>query len=387
MRRSLRVLAVFLLGVAGWPGLAAGASPPAPVPATIPIAMLVDLSTGQTIYAREIDRRFVPASVTKVMTAYSAFALAASGHLPLRRRFAYPVELERQWFATGSSMFLRAGEQPTIAQLLLGVTTVSGNDASVALGLAAAGSQEAWLAVMNENAARLGMNDTYFGSPNGYPDGGQTYTTARDLVALGSDLITRFPELYGRFFGHRQMTWGGITQTNHDPVTGRVEGADGIKTGYTSEAGYTFLGSAERNGRRLVVVLAGAPTSAARDEAARALLEWGFAHFTPRLIFPAGSVIGTALVQDGAARQVGLRVPSDLNVALPHAGLGRGKIRLEISYRGPVAAPIMAGDMIARLKLRLDGREVLDMPLEATEAVPQAGLFWRIANAVSRWLA
>lgn len=356
----------------------------APVPKEIPVGLLVDLSTGQTLFSRESQRRFVPASVTKVMTAYTAFKLIDEGKLPLDRRFQYTQELEDEWFAEGSNMFLKAGERPTIAQLLLGVTTVSGNDASVALGVAATGSLEQWVGLMNANARELGMQDTHFGSPNGFPDGGLTFSTARDLALLGEATTTRFPGLYKRFFGHRHLTWRDITQANHDPVTGRVDGADGLKTGFTNEAGYTFLGSAKRGGRRLIMVLAGSPSARVRDKAARDLLEWGFAEFEQRTVLPGGTKVGNALVQDGEKGSVALRTPDEVVAALPR---GRdGALTMAIIYRGPVEAPIATGDRIARLKVQIDGEPAMDVPLEAAEDIPLAGPFQRIRNAITHWL-
>lgn len=355
----------------------------APVPDDIPVALLVDLSTGQTLFAREPQRRFVPASVTKVMTAYTAFKLVDEGKLSLDRQFLYTHELEQQWYAEGSNMFLRAGERPTIGQLLLGITTVSGNDASVAMAVAATGSLDAWLALMNENARELGMADTHFGSPNGYPDGGQTYTSARDLVLLGEAITQDYPGLYRRYFGHRGMTWRNITQDNHDPVTGRVPGADGLKTGFTSEAGYTFLGTAERDGRRLMMVLAAAPNMRLRDATARELLEWGFAEFDPQTVFEEGAIVGTARVQNGAEQEVGLRLPADFKAALPEEGMG--EISLRIAYRGPIAAPVYAGDTVARLQLLEGERVVLEAPLVAAQAVDEANPLERIANAFAGW--
>ena len=358
----------------------------APVPGDIPVALLVDLSTGQTLYARQAERRFVPASVTKVMTVYTAFKLVDEGKLGLNRQFLYTQELEQQWYAEGSNMFLRAGERPTIGQLLLGITTVSGNDASVAMAVAATGSLDAWLALMNANARELGMRDTHFGSPNGYPDGGQTYTSARDLVLLGRAITQDYPGLYRRYFGHRGMTWRDIAQNNHDPVTGRVPGADGLKTGFTNEAGYTFLGSAQRDGRRLMMVLAAAPNARMRDNAARELLEWGFAEFEPQIVFEQGRVIGTAQVQDGAERDVALQLPEAFKAALPEgAQSAQDALSLRIAYRGPIAAPIYAGDAIARLQLLEGERVVLETPLVAAQSVEKANPIERIANAFTRW--
>ncbi len=365
---------------------AAPATSLAPVPEEIPVGLLVDVSTGQTLFSREETRRFVPASVTKVMTAYTAFRLIEEGELRVGMQFEYPQELEDAWYAEGSNMFLRTGEKPTIGQLLLGITTVSGNDASVALAVAASGSLENWVALMNANAKDLGMKDTHFGSGNGYPDGGQTYTSARDLAILGQALVQDYPGLYARYFGHRLLRWRDITQANHDPVTGRVEGADGMKTGYTREAGFTFLGSAERDGRRLVMVLAGAPDGNTRDTTARALLEWGFAAFEREMILPSHVEVGRANVQNGDSSSVALRTAEPVFAALPR-GADRGRWTMEVVYRGPVEAPIAAGDQIARLRLSVDGQLTLEVPLEAGASVARANTFERIFNAWRKWLA
>ncbi|MFB0611404.1 D-alanyl-D-alanine carboxypeptidase family protein [Aurantiacibacter poecillastricola] len=346
----------------------------------------MDTSNGQTLFEREAGRRFVPASVTKVMTVYTAFKLIDEGALRTEMPFQYTQELEDAWYNEGSNMFLRAGEQPTIGQLLLGITTVSGNDASVALAVAATGSLENWLALMNANAAELGMNDTHFGSPNGYPDGGQTYTSARDLALLGEALTKNYPELYKRYFGHRGLRWGGIAQDNHDPVTGRVDGADGMKTGYTREAGFTFLGSAERDGRRLMMVLAGSPNGGLRDRTARELLEWGFDNFEQSMLVPSQAVVGHALVQDGESPRVALRTPVAVRTTIPR-GTALGDVTMEIVYRGPIEAPITDGDRIAQLRVSIDGEPTLEFPLEAAATVERANAWQRIVNAWRRWTA
>ena len=353
----------------------------APVDAEIPVVLLLDLSTGQRLFEREADRRFVPASVTKVMTAYTAFKLIEAGELDPAMRFQISEELDEKWSGEGSTMFLKAGEQPTVGQLLMGVTTVSGNDASVALAGAAVGSEAAWLDLMNRNAADLGMRDTHFGGPNGFPDNGTTYTTADDLALLGEAMVRRYPGLYRRYFGKRRLTWRNITQVNHDPVTGRVAGGDGIKTGFTGEAGYTFMGSAERGGRRLLVVLAAAPTASMRDTAARDLLEWGFEHFTRTRVLPAGAVVGAGTVQNGSADSVKLRIADDLFIAAPR---GRtASMTTEIRYRGPIMAPIAEGAQVATLRIIYPGQVPHEIPLEAAEAVPEAGLFRRLGHGLA----
>lgn len=351
-----------------------------PVPDEIPIVLLLDLSTGQRLFQREIDRRFIPASVTKVMTVFTAFELIEKGELSPAMRFQISDEIDEKWSGEGSTMFLKAGEQPTIGELLLGVTTVSGNDASVALATAAVGSEARWLELMNANAAALGMRNTHFGGTNGFPDGGTTYTTAQDLAKLGQAIVERHPALYRRYFGKRRLTWRNIEQVNHDPVTGRVEGADGLKTGYTGEAGYTFLGSAERGGRRLMMVIAGAPSGAVRDTTSRKLLEWGFSNFEQRDVLPAGTIIGRARVQNGSDETVSLRLAHDLKVSAPRGVLANPTT--EIVYRGPIMAPVAEGSQVATLRLHYEGQDPYDIPVEAAQTVETAGLFKRLKNGL-----
>ena len=352
-----------------------------PVEPEIPIALLVDQSSGQTLFAREADRRFLPASVTKIMTVYTAFDLVERGELPLDRMVEIDQALEDEWGGEGSTLFLEAGDRVTVGQLLLGVTTVSANDGAVALGRAAAGSDEAWLALMNANALRLGMRDSHFGTANGYPDEGRTWTSARDLAILAEALTTRHPELYKRFFGHKGLRYNGIAQDNHDPITGVVDGADGIKTGYTRQAGFTFVGSAERDGRRLTLVIAGAPTGGIRNKAARELMEWGFDNFTSRRLLEPGTALGEAEVQAGAALTVPLRTEAGVFANLPRGA--EGAAEFSVRYRGPVEAPIAEGDRIASLRIAIPGQEPHDVPLVAAADVPRANAWQRLRNGIA----
>lgn len=359
---------------------ASGSAQAVEVDPEIPVALLVDLSTGQTLYSREPDRRFVPASVTKVMTVYTVFDLVDRGELALDRVILIDKDVADEWGGEGSTLFLEEGDRLTVGQLLLGITTVSANDASVALGKAAAGSVDKWLARMNQNAVKLGMRDSHFGTPNGWPDEGRTYTSARDLTRLAEALTTHFPGLYKRYFGHRGLTYRGIAQDNHDPITGVVDGADGIKTGYTRQAGYNFLGSAMRGGRRLAVVIAGAPTVSLRNRAARRLIDWGFDNFTSSRLLPADAEIGEAMVQGGSASSVSLRTEADVFASLPRDG-GDGP-ELSLRYRGPIEAPIRAGDRVAILRVSIDGQEPHDVPLVAAQDVAKANAWQRLRNGL-----
>jgi D-alanyl-D-alanine carboxypeptidase (penicillin-binding protein 5/6) len=358
----------------------AEAVPSAPVDPAIPVALLVDLSSGQTLFARDADRRFVPASVTKVMTAYTAFRLIEEGRLSPAALVTVSKEVAELWSGEGSTMFLQAGDRLTVGELILGVTTVSANDGAVALAHAAVGSLDAWLALMNRNAAELGMEDTHFGTPNGWPDDGRTYTSARDLAILAETLTTRYPDLYRRYFGHRSMRYRQIAQDNHDPITGVIAGADGIKTGYTRQAGYNFLGSAKRGSRRLVMVIAGAPTPSIRNTTARNLLTWGFDAFESRPVLPANTPVGEARVQNGNKRHVLLRTDGEVL-----ASMVRGKnarVDLSIRYRGPIEAPIAEGQPVAFLHVTVDGEDPHDVPLLAAESVSRANPVMRLWNGI-----
>ncbi len=386
MKRIFAIVACFAV-LAGGSAPAApataeiDASPTAaPVPPEIPVALLVDLSTGQTLYSREPDRRFMPASVTKVMTVYTAFDLIKRGKLSLDQQATFDKDLAKDWEGVGSSLFLKPGDRLTIAQLLMGITTVSANDGAVTLAKAAAGSVDNWVALMNDNAAKLGMHDSHFGRPNGYPDEGRTYVTAHDLVLLADALTRRFPDLYKRFIGHHGLTYNGITQQNHDPDIGVVPGADGIKTGYTEQAGYTYLGSAIRDGRRLVMVIGGSPGWQVRNATARRLIEWGFDNFTSRELLPAGIRIGSAVVQDGSVTSVPLFTESEVFANLPK-GEDR-KARLSVRYRGPLKAPISRGDEVATLRIAIPGEQPHDVPLIAGKTVTRANAWQRLRNGL-----
>lgn len=353
---------------------------PAPVDPEIPVALLVDLSTGQTLFSREPDRRFMPASVTKVMTLYTAFDLVKRGKLSLDQQATFDKDLADEWQGVGSSLFLKEGDRVTISQLLMGVATVSANDGAVTLAKAGGGSVENWVELMNDNAAKLGMHDSHFGRPNGYMDEGRTYTSAHDLVLLADALTRRFPDLYARFIGKHGMTYNGITQNNHDPDIGIIPGADGIKTGFTEQAGYTYLGSAARNGRRLVMVIGGAPSWQIRNHTARELIEWGFDNFTSRELLPAGTLVGSARVQEGSATSVPLRTETNLFTNLPSGQ--DGKARLSVRYLGPIKAPIIAGDEIATLRISIPGQQPHDVPLVAGAAVTRASAWQRLRNGL-----
>lgn len=354
---------------------------PAPPPVNAPVAMLVDLDANQVLFARESDKAFLPASMTKAMTALVAFELIRQGRLREDQVFTVRPETAAKWNGKGTSLYLRAGEQVSVRDLLAGITIVSANDASVVLAEAATGSEAAWTALMNAEAQRLGMKSSHFGTANGWPDGGKTKVSARDLVRLADALIHGHPELYRHYFGRSAFVWHGVSLRNHDPTVGIVPGADGIKTGHTSEAGYNFLGAALRDGRRLVSVVAGASSEASRAEASRTLLEWGFAAWESKPLVRAGQEVGLAKVQQGDARAVKLIAPRSFALTLPKGT--KPTVVTRIRYNGPLRAPIKQGALVAGLEVSVEGQPPHVLPLVAGAPVGPAGPFDRLVNGLA----
>lgn len=359
----------------------AAAAPPFETGA--PVAYMVDLSSGAVLYAKNADRRMPPASMAKMMTVYLAFELIEQGKFKLSDTVSVRPETWQKWHgpAAGSTMFLSPGEKVTIADLLHGIVTLSGNDACVVLAEAMMGTEAAYVAQMNAAAAKIGLSNSHFGTSNGWPDGGVTYVTARDLAKLGRATIDNFPKLYKDFYGKTDFTWGksmggeAITQANRNPLLGRVDGADGIKTGHTDEAGYGFTGSAEQKGRRLVMVVAGIDSFNNRISESVRFMDWGFRAWEARPLIAAGKQVSTAEVQMGGDAEVGLVAPRAIAVTLPMGS--NPKISASVVYNGPIRAPIAKGQHIADLLVQAPGMPPQMMPLVADHAIAEAGFFGR----------
>lgn len=349
-----------------------------------PIAYLVDMSSGAVLFARDAERRIPPASMAKMMTAHVAFDLLDEGEITLDQECTVRPDTWRQWSgpSAGSTMFLSPGEQVSIENLLYGVVTVSGNDASVVLSECISGTETAFAALMNRKAEELGLENSNFGNSTGWPDEGESYVSARDLARIAIATIRRYPEYYSQFYGRREFTWGEtmggepITQPNRNPLIGNVNGADGLKTGHTQEAGYGFTGSAVQDGRRLVMVVAGLDSYTQRISESTRFMEWGFNAWQSRRLAASGGRIGSAQVQGGSASAVGLVAPRDLAITVP-AGLVSER-QARIVYEGPVRAPIAEGQHIADLVVETPGMPAQRLPLVAEEAVGERGFFGRV---------
>jgi serine-type D-Ala-D-Ala carboxypeptidase (penicillin-binding protein 5/6) len=345
-----------------------------------PIAYMVDLSSGAILFDKQSNTQIPPASMAKMMTTYVIFDMISSGKLSLTKKLTVTPEIWQAWNNQGSSMFLKSGEQVSVENLIHGLVTLSGNDAAVTLANGVSGSEANFVVEMNKVAKKLGMNNSRFGTSNGWPDEGRTLTTARDLAILAQRTINDFPDLYTKFYGRAKFTWNGITQPDRNPLLGKVPGADGMKTGHTDEAGYCFTGTAIQNGRRVIMVVAGIDSFNGRITESTKFMNWGFSAWASKTLFKKGMPIGHVPVQLGNDSDINLIAPRDIAVTLPADEASTYKVFLR--YKGPVKAPIKKSDVIADLVIKMaDGSEQTS-PIMAPAAIEEAGFFGQIWNGI-----
>ncbi len=346
-----------------------------------PIAYMTDLSSGAILFEKNADKQIPPASMAKMMTVYVAFDQISKEKLKLDQKIDIQRATWQKWQGQGSTMFLGVNDQPTIKDLLHGVITLSGNDASVVLSEAIAGTEENFADLMTKTAKRIGMKNSRFGNSTGWPDEGKTMVTARDLGTLGKRLSDDFPKLYKDFFGLTEFTWGKtnsgdpITQPNRNPLLGKIAGADGLKTGHTEEAGFGFTGSAEQDGRRIISVLAGLNSYGGRSSESVKFMNWGFNAWETKALFKKGAKVQSAEVQLGNSSSVDLVAPKDLFATLPKGS--DSKLSMKVRYNGPIKAPIAKDQQIATLIVSTGDAGTQSMPLVAAEAIDEAGFFGR----------
>lgn len=369
--------------VLGFAGVLVASSALAQVPTfeTIaPFAYLVSADTGTVLYEKNADEPMPPSSMGKMMTVYVAFDMIKKGTVKLTDKITVSPETWRAWNNRGSTMFLPVGAQVTVEDLLHGIVTVSGNDACVVLAEGLAGSEQAYVDLMNETAKKMGLTNSHFANTTGWPDP-EEYVSSRDLAILATRTINDFPDLYKQFYNMPSFTFGQtmngkpITQPNRNPILGRVRGADGVKTGHTEAAGYGFTGSAVQDGQRLVMVLNGLPSMSARVNESVKLLEWGFRTFKTYKLMKKGSVVEQAPVWLGTEDTVPLVLDQDAAITTTRAS--RGKLQVKVSYTGPIPAPIKKGQHVADLVITAPGQKPLSYPLKAGASIEEAGFFAR----------
>ena len=373
------------------PAAAAQASQAAPVSMAVPTVselatipppaltarawMTLDANSGQVIAAQNLDESVEPASLTKLMSAYVVFDALENRRLTLDQKV--PVS-EKAWKTEGSRMFIEVNSQVSVDELLQGVIVQSGNDATVALAEAVAGSEEAFVTLMNEEAARQGLRDTHFENSTGLP--GPTHlTTVRDLGTLARNLVQTFPQ-YMHYYSQKEFTYNNIKQSNRNRLLWADPTIDGLKTGHTQSAGFCLVTTAVRNGRRVVSVLVGAASDAARTENSLKLLNWSFQNFDTVKLYDASTPAVTAKVWEGETDQVGLGTPNAIWVTVPRDKAA--DVKPVAQYVQPLVAPLQTGAKVGKVTLSLDGRVLREDPLYVLADVPQAGFFSRMVDKV-----
>lgn len=346
--------------------------------------MLLDLTTGQTLAEFNSRERLDPASLTKLMTAYMAFAALDSKQIRMDQQV--PVS-PYAWKAEGSRMFIEPNKPVTVEELLYGVIVQSGNDASRAIAELLAGDENNFATLMNQQAKRLGLTDTNFKNSTGLPDP-QHYTTARDLGILAKRIITDFPEYYKKMYSTKEYIYNGIRQPNRNRLLWIDPSVDGMKTGHTESAGYCLVSSANRtlpNGvdRRLLSVVLGTTSDQARTQESLKLMNYGYQMFETVKLYSAKQAISTSEVYKGQAKEVKLGVNKDLLINVPR-GMAK-QLKATVEKKGTLIAPIPAGTELGKLKLTLNGETIGTVPLLALSTVEEAGLFGRMVDSAKLW--
>lgn len=335
--------------------------------------VLMDYQTGQILASQEADLKLEPASLTKVMTTYLvAAALKNKSLLPDQK----VVISERAWRTYGSRSFLQVGSTSTVEDLLKGMVIQSGNDASVALAEAAAGSEEAFAERMNSEAKRLGLNDTHFLNSSGFFDNAEPrhYSTARDLAKLAAALVRDHPETHA-IHAIKEYRSQGILQHNRNRLLWLDPSVDGLKTGHSNAAGYCLISTALRGSQRLIAVVLATPSDAARADDSIKLLNWAYLAFESVQLFQKSQTVAEIEVFKGAAQSVKVGFTDNFTISVPRGSTS--KITQQLDQRPPLIAPVAAGTELATLTLSVDGKPWGSYPVVALEAVEEGNIFRR----------
>jgi serine-type D-Ala-D-Ala carboxypeptidase (penicillin-binding protein 5/6) len=336
-------------------------------------ALIVEVETGTVLLDRLGDERMPPASMSKIMTAYMVFDMLKQGRAKLEDEL--PVS-ERAWRLQGSKMFVPIGGRIKIEDLLKGMIIQSGNDACLVLAEGLAGSEEAFVELMNQKAKEIGLKDSHFANVDGLPNPDH-WMTARDLVTLSIRTIQDFPEYY-HYYGQVDYEYNNIKQGNRNPLLYKGMGADGLKTGHTDEAGYSLTASVKREDRRIVLVLGGLPTMKARTQESERLIEWAFREFNDYKLFATGDKVEDAEVWLGAEPKVPLTVARDMVVTLPRRA--RKDMKVTVEYERPIPAPIAKGQIVGKLVVTAPDVPPAELPLVAGADVDRMDAVGRIAT-------
>lgn len=347
-------------------------------------ALLIDMETGSILFQQDAERAAPPASLTKTMTAAIVFDAIKRREISLATEFKVS---EYAWRtggapARGSTMFAELGSDISVENLLRGMIIQSGNDSAIVLAEGLSGNVDTFAKRMNEFGKELGLQDSTFANPNGLPHPDQR-VSPRDLAKIAQYIIEEHPELY-KIFAEREFKWNRIRQSNRNPLLSAPIGADGLKTGFSEEAGYGLVGSAVQDGRRLIAVLMGLKKESDRALDGRRLLEWGFTAFDVVEVFPADASVGRVRIYGGSSNRISVKVNKPVVALMPK----QSKEALEgrIIYTGPLVLPINEGDKLAELHIFSGNRLVVTAPLFAMADIEPGGVLSRAVDGVGEFL-
>ena len=344
-------------------------------------ALVMDFDSASVLYQKNADQPMPPASMAKLMTMEVVFNAIKTGQLNFESTFNISQDVWKRGGANsgGSTMFAKLNSDVRLEDLIRGVIIQSGNDAAMAIAEGMAGSEIAFAGLMNQRARKIGLENSNFTNATGLPDPNQR-VTARDLAVLARHLISTYPELY-KIYSEPEFTWSKVRQRNRNPILGKVDGADGLKTGYTEASGYGLVGSAMQGGRRIILVLNGMESKRERSNEAIKMMRWSFRAFKAIDLFEAGEVVGEATLYGGAKSGVELKAEGPLRIFVP---IGfQDRLKADIVFNGPIRAPVEAGTKIAKLQVKIDGKVSQETPLFAAEDVETGSIPQRAMDALS----
>jgi serine-type D-Ala-D-Ala carboxypeptidase (penicillin-binding protein 5/6) len=346
-----------------------------------PHVILIEAETGSVLYEKQADDLVAPASLAKLMTVDIAFDRLKLGKIKVSDEYLISENAWRKGGAVshGSTMYAVLHSRVRVEDLLKGIVIQSANDGCIALAEGIAGNETSFVKMMNDRARELGMTKSVFTNVDGLPDP-KMRVTARELGILARHIVVNYPDYYP-WFGEREFTWNKIRQQNRNPLLGMETGADGMKTGFTNEAGYNLVGSAVQNGIRLIVVVTGGKNAKERGEDAKRLLEWGFKNFETRILFAEGQYIADAKVYGGTSGHVSVAAKSLIKIMVPRGESQR--ISAKMVYTGPLPAPVREGQPIGQLLVWRGDAKVLEMPLQAAESVDVGSTSQRAFDAAA----
>ncbi|MCA0434070.1 MAG: D-alanyl-D-alanine carboxypeptidase [Proteobacteria bacterium] len=370
---------VSLLAAAFLPGLALAQSAiDQPLNAKAPYALLIDEKSGKILFERDADVPISPASMSKLMVHAIVFDMLKSGQLAEDTKFQASRDLPKRVAALGpkaAQMNIRAREQVSVLDLLKGSIILSANDANILLAEGIDQRQAVFVSRMNSKAEELGLKTARFANVTGFDDPDEKISV-RDLAKLAEYIINEHPE-YFPLYAQREFTWNKLKQFNRNPLLSDYRGADGLKTGQTAESGYSLVGTAQREGRRLVLVIAGLPTEADRKAEAAKMLDWGLSRYRTVQVYQTGDKVGEARVWGGNRDFVDLVTRDSFQVTLTPEERATAEVKL--TYQGPLLAPVTAGTVVGKVRVTVEGKTIAELPVMTSTSVEPVNSMWEKA--------